>query len=289
MNGNLQKSNIEDLYKMVAKISPSLSFTIFEVGALPIEGQEEAFHGLLDFFPESQIIAFEVDKKLCSELNEKSKSGLKYFPVALGQREEECTFYETTHPMCCSLYKPNEELMRNYHNLEVAMLKATSTITTDSLDNFVCKNSIEGVDFIKIDIQGAELDVFKGGVKALNDVVFIISEVEFISLYKDQPLFGDVCKHLSKQDFMFHKFLGIAGRSIKPVLMNNNPNFASQHMWSDAVFIRDITKLSKLVPTKLLKMGILSYIYGSPDVAFLCFQKYDEQKQTNLSQEMLRL
>lgn len=289
MSGKSQESNTETLCKIISKISPSLSFTIFEVGALPLAGQEEPFYDLLDFFPESQIIAFEIDNKLCNELNEKSKSGIKYFPIALGHREEECAFYETAHPMCSSLYSPNEELMGIYNNLDVAMLKAVGTIDTISLDNFVRKNNIEGADFIKIDIQGAELDVFKGGVKTLNDVVFIVSEVEFISLYNNQPLFGDVCKYLFKQNFMFHKFIGIAGRTIKPFIMNNNPNFATQHMWSDAVFIRDITKLSKLDSTKLLKMGILSYIYDSPDVAFFCFQKYDELTNTNISQEMLSI
>ena len=279
------KAKTEALCKTISKISPSLSFTIFEIGALPIGGKAERFHQLPDFFPESQIIAFEVDKKLCSELNENSKSSIKYFPVALGQKEEECLFYETIHPMCGSLYKPNEELMRNYNYLEVAMLKSTSTINTISLDDFVRKNSIDEVDFIKIDIQGAELDVFKGGVKTLENVVFIVSEVEFIPLYINQPLFGDVCKYLTEKNFMFHKFLGLAGRTMKPIIMNKTPNFASQHMWSDAVFIRDITKLSKLTSTQLLKMGILSYIYGSPDVSYFCFQKYDEREKTNIWQE----
>ena len=51
-----------------------------------------------------------------------------------------------------------------------------------------------------------------GGVGTLTDVVAIASEVEFIPLYIDQPLFGDVCAFLAKHDFMFHKFLGLCGR-----------------------------------------------------------------------------
>ena len=66
---------------------------------------------------------------------------------------------------------------------------------------------MKSVDFIKIDIQGAELDVFKGGVDTLKDVVAIVSEVEFIPHYIDQPLFGDVCSFLTEKGFMFHKFL----------------------------------------------------------------------------------
>lgn len=283
-----QETRIKALFETIAKISPSLSFTIAEVGAVPIGGQVEPFYLLLDYFPASRIIAFEVDEKLCNELNEKSRPNITYFPVALGEREEERPFYETTHPMCCSLYKPNEDLMRNYNNLDVAMLKSTSTIATTSLDSFASQNSVDEIDFIKIDVQGAELDIFRGATKMLDNVVFVVSEVEFIPLYIDQPLFGDICTYLTEKGLMFHRFLGIAGRSLKPIVIDSDPNFASQVMWTDAIFIREISRLSDLAPEKLLKMGVLAYMYGSPDVAFLCFKKYDEEKGTNFSQEMIK-
>ena len=173
--------------------------------------------------------------------------------------------------------------------MEVAMLKSIGSIDTTSLDQFSKENNIKDVDFIKIDIQGAELDVFKGGRETLKAVVAIVSEVEFIPIYVEQPLFGDVCSFLSENEFMFHKFLGLAGRSLKPVILADDPNFAVQHMWADAVFIKDILTIPQLTPQKLLKLGLLSFIYGSPDVAFHCFRLYDEWKQTNLSQQFLEM
>jgi hypothetical protein len=127
----------------------------------------------------------------------------------LGRTEEAVTFYETNHPMCGSLYKPDDKLLAMYNNLEVAMLKSSAIVDTVSLDFFVDNNDIETVDFIKIDIQGAELDVFIGGIRTLQDVTVIVSEVEFIPLYIDQPLFGDVCKFLRTQDIHFHKFVSL--------------------------------------------------------------------------------
>ena len=93
-----------------------------------------------------------------------------------------------------------------YHNLEVAELKSVTTIETLSLDWFIKEHEIRSVDFIKIDIQGAELDVFQGGINTLKQVVAIVSEVEFIRLCLDQPLLGDVCSFLTGQGMMFHKF-----------------------------------------------------------------------------------
>lgn len=282
-------SEIEILGKLVSQYAPDLSFTMLEIGALPLDGHEEPFYGLLDIFPKSQLVAFEVDEKLCKDLNEKSKHNIKYFATALGLNNSKQTFYETVHPMCSSLYKPNEPLLSKYNALDVAMLKSSASINTTSLDSFIQDNGIPNIDFIKIDIQGAELDVFRGGVAALQNVVLIVSEVEFIPLYIDQPLFGDVCQYLSSKGMMFHKFLGFAGRTLRPIIMQNDTNFASQHMWSDAVFIKDINKLSTISSDSLLKLGILGYMYGSPDLTFHCFQEYDERENTDLHQEFTRM
>jgi FkbM family methyltransferase len=289
MNDTNFDRKLKILGQIVRETESNLSFTILEIGALPLEGEAEPFHKLLDLFPDSKVIAFEVENNLCEQLNEKANPGITYYPVALGRSEEKCTFYETNHPMCCSLYKPNEKLISMYNNMEVAMLKSVCSIDTVSLDYFMKNNNIDSVDFIKIDIQGAELDVFKGGVNTLQEVVAIVSEVEFIPHYIDQPLFGDVCSFLTEKDLMFHKFLGMAGRTLKPIIIGNNPNYPTQHMWSDAVFIKNIFEIPKLSSHKLLKLGLLSFIYGSPDVTFQCFKNYDEMNGTNIHKEFLDL
>lgn len=277
------------LGKIIRDVAGEIAFTIIEVGALPLEGSVEIFHSLLDVFPQSRIIAFEVDEDLCEKLNKEAKPGLRYYPVALGRTEETRKFYETKHSMCCSLYEPNEALIGMYNNMDVAMLKSVEEIQTVSLDAFARENDIGSVDFIKIDVQGAELDVFEGAKETLKDVTTIVSEVEFVPHYIDQPLFGDVCAFLAQRGFMFHKFLMLAGRSLKPIYVNNNANFATQHIWSDAVFIRHPFKIAELPSDKLLKMGVLTFMYGSPDVAFQCFKHYDDKHGTDIHKRMFDL
>lgn len=264
-----------------------LTFTMLEVGGVPLGGEAEPFHALLDIFPGSRVIAFELDRELCERLNAEARPGLEFFPVALGRTEETRTLYETVAPMCYSLYEPNERLLRLYQNFEVAYLKSTSQIDTVSLDAFAARHDVHSVDFVKIDVQGAELDIFEGGVNTLRDVVAMVCEVEFVEHYVGQPLFGDVCAFLKQQDIMYHKLLGAAGRALRPIVINNNPNTPSQHFWSDAVFIRDVLKVAELEPPKMLKMGVLAYLYGSPDLAYYCFQHYDQVKGTNLKVQVL--
>jgi len=276
------------LARVALEAQPQLAFTTLEIGALPLEGQTEPAHQLLDAFPGSRVLAFELDKQLCAELNRKARRGIRFYPVALGKAEEVRPLYQTRHPMCTSLYKPNEPLLERYLNLEVAMLESVASVQTVSLDRFAADNGVTDLDFIKIDVQGAELDVFSGGVTALGGVVAIVSEVEFVPLYLDQPLFGDVCCFLDGHDLMFHKLLGMAGRALKPTLVNNDPNYAVQHMWSDAMFVRDVLKLGQLAPQKLLKLAVLAHLYHSPDLMFHCLERYEEHCGAGVIQKLLR-
>ncbi|MAF84086.1 MAG: FkbM family methyltransferase [Gammaproteobacteria bacterium] len=284
----VQANVLRALIEMEPAALCSLSFSILEIGAAPLEGAIEPFYQLTDIFPESRIVSLEVDESLCIDLNRKAKDGHQFYPAALGRTEETRQFFQTTDPICSSLYRPNEELLARYYNMESVVLERVTSIDTVSLDHFVAKKMIDDVDFIKIDIQGAELEVFQGGMSTLRSVPVIVSEVEFVPQYINQPLFGDVCSFLMAQGFMFHKFLGMAGRALRPVLMHNDRNSASQHIWTDAMFIKDILRLSELPVEKLLKMGILSYLYNSPDVAYSCFHAADEKGQTDIGLKFLQ-
>lgn len=176
-----------------------------------------------------------------------------------------------------------------YSNLEVSRLKKEETIDTVSLDYFVAQNDVGPVDFIKIDIQGAELDVFQGGKKVLADTLAIVTEVEFIPLYENQPLFGDVSAHLHDQGIWFHKFLGMSGRTLKPMVMRGDPSFASQHMWTDAVFMRSPMELDRLSPVQLLKLAVLTLLYGSIDVTAHCLSEYDRRTDATSAKELFAL
>lgn len=148
MYNKVPKTKVDELGELIHEMYRPLSFTILEIGAAPSEDQPEASHQLLEIFPGSKIIAFEIDEQLCEELNKKAQPGLKFYPAALGEKEEQRKFYETVDPTCCSLYRPNEALLKYYNNMEVSMLKSETLIETISLDFFMKKNKIEVVDFI---------------------------------------------------------------------------------------------------------------------------------------------
>ena len=272
---------LENFFKIIKNFSKDLKFKVLEIGAHPYGEFKESFHILLDHFPGSEIYAFEVDKEECEKLNKSCKKGMRFFPIALGEKKETRKFYETYMPVCSSLYEPKQKFLELYNNLNVAYLKNITEIETISVDEFAKSHNLECVDFIKIDIQGAELDVFKGGIKTLEKTLMIVSEVEWVEQYINQPLFGDVSSFLKKQDFMLHKFLGYGTRSLKPIILNQNKNFGTQFIWSDALFIRNIMNVSKLSDESLIKSAVLSYIYKSPDLTYFYLTKFDEKNNSS--------
>ena len=281
------KDSLEKLAEIIIKNKINCKFTILEIGALQIENSKPQFYKLLEYFPTSEVIGFEIEKELCDQLNYEASKGIKYYPHALGEKNEKRKLYITEHPMCTSLYKPIEALPKLYQNLQFMNLKKETEIETITLDSFTEQYSIKDVDFIKIDVQGAELDIFKGGKKLLNNVLKIVCEVEFIPLYEDQPLFADVSNFLNQNNFMFNKFVGIAGRTLKPTIFNNDPNLPSQLMWSDAIFIKQIEKIQTLSNEKLLKLSLLAAVYNSLDLTFFCLSIYDKNNSTTLAKDLM--
>jgi hypothetical protein len=109
------------------------------------------------------------------------------------------------------------------------------------------------------------------------------TEVEFVPLYEDQPLFAEVDQLMRRHGFMFHRFLGIAGRAYSPIVINGDPNAAlSQMLWSDAVYVPDLNRLEFLEPDALLKLAALLHeIYGSLDLCHVVLVAYDRRCKTS--------
>ena len=286
----LQKERLKKLAELITEYQ-KLSFVIANIGCRPNEdGASEPFEIILEYFPGSEVIGFELDKELCEKLNKESQNGFKFFYQALGLKNERRRLYNTMDPFCSSLYEPNEKLLSKYQALEGMRLKNVSEIDTVSLDHFCFENKIEKIDFIKIDIQGAELDVFKGAKNILKDTLCIISEVEFVPLYIKQPLFGDFYNFLIKEDFMLIKFLGFGGRFMKPIVLNNRMfDNNSQHLWTDVFFIKSIEIIKQLEDQKILKLSFFAFLYNNLDIAFFFLSEYDLRHNVNLKKRFLSI
>lgn len=110
-----------------------------------------------------RVIAFEPspreNKRLSLHVRLNHCRNVKVEPLALGNQECEASFFivNNGNSGCNSLRPP-------------AVSEPTSrvTVSTSSLDAYLKRQGIDHVDFIKIDAEGGELEIFKGAESLLN-------------------------------------------------------------------------------------------------------------------------
>jgi hypothetical protein len=131
---------------------------------------------------------------------------------------------------------------------------------------------IDDIDLLKIDVQGAELSVFRHGRRALQNAVMIQTEVSFIPLYENQPSFADVDQELRAQGFVPHAMPALRKGMIAPLVVKHDPFVAfNQLLEADVVYVRDLLRLADLPVPKLAALALLAHgCYGSFDISARC-------------------
>jgi FkbM family methyltransferase len=252
---------------------------VIDVGAMDLGG--EIYDPLVKAGIAS-VLGFECVQAECDKLNAMASESRAYLPYAIGDGTVRA-FHECNFPMTSSLLEPNSGLLDRFQNLEnLTQVVKKHTFATKRLDDIA---EITGVDFLKLDVQGAELDVMNGGDRVLAEALVVHTEVEFVEMYKGQPLFAEVDQRLRRSGFVFHKFAGVAGRTFKPLILNNDVNQClSQMLWADAVYVKDFMALDRLPAEKLLRLAaILHMVYGSFDLAMQALLAYDRQHSSALA------
>jgi FkbM family methyltransferase len=69
------------------------------------------------------------------------------------------------------------------------------------LDIYVSRNNLPQPDMLKLDVQGAELDVLRGAQSILSHTKYVIAEVALHRWNKDAPMIEEVVSYMSERDF----------------------------------------------------------------------------------------
>lgn len=271
-----------------ANLAPFRSLTgadvrvkIVDIGANPLTDGAAPYERLL-LAGDADIIGFEPNPEALAKLNERKGPNETYLPHAIGDGKRH-TLSFCQAPGMTSLLTPNRQVLELFHGFpDWGKVIGTEEVDTRRLDDIV---ETDGIDMVKIDIQGGELMALSHGRKRLKTTLVIQTEVEFLPMYEDQPLFSDVDIFLRKQGFMLHRFYPLVSRVMQPLLIDNNIyEGLSQAFWADAIFMRDITRLDLLSDQQLLKMSaILHDCYGSIDVVLHLLSEHDRRTNGRLA------
>jgi FkbM family methyltransferase len=254
---------------------------IVDVGANPLAGIKGPYQTLIDANLAS-LVGFEPDPTVFDELQAIKGPRQTYLPLAVGDGKRH-QFRLCQMSGMNSLLAPNFDLLNLVHRHGAwAQVMSVVDVDTSRLDDIA---EIEAMDYLKIDIQGAEMLVFENATEKLKDCLVVHTEAMFVPMYVGQPLFSEQELFLRKLGLQVHKFFEMQGHVLKPLLVNGDSHAPlSQVFWADVIFIKDITRLDRLRPEQLLKLAIILHeVYGSFDVAHLMLDAYDRAAGTALA------
>jgi len=245
-----------------------LLFNVVVVGSRKLGEQNDVSQSLTQTLaPNLAIYGFEADPEACTAINAEIESKRatgeinwyeEHFPIPLADASRETNLYVTRDLACCSLYEPNLEYARWFKVLpEVMTLDLVLPINVFRLDDFCTDKGLTFIDYLVVDVQGADLLVLKGAAKILPSVLAIKTEVNFANLYHHQPLFADVDIFLRQVGFTLFdlscNYIPRHLQSTPPVYSKRFSKFAfenetvrcGQLLWGDAIYFRDLLSIGE--------------------------------------------
>jgi FkbM family methyltransferase len=147
-----------------------------------------------EVFPAAEFVMFDANADNEPHL---AATGRRYVITALSSEDAAAKALflpQTGDSTGTSLYIENTSHYAK-ENLQVR------TVPTMRLDTIVAKQGLPRPDLVKLDVQGAELDVMKGATDALSNCGAMVLETSFVTYNKSAPLIADVIAALDRNEW----------------------------------------------------------------------------------------
>ena len=121
--------------------------------------------------PEGRIIAFEPDatnsSRISTQITINSLSWVEMEQAAVAEQEGELRF------------STGKDMENHIVRADTSEDAETVTVRATTLDNHARREDIESIDFLKIDVEGAELFILQGAERLLRDRAIRVIQLEF--------------------------------------------------------------------------------------------------------------
>jgi FkbM family methyltransferase len=215
-----------DAYAVQGRIITNERPVIFDVGA----SEGSVVKKYKSIYPAATIHAFEPQPDSFHILKQTTSAmeGVHYTNAALSNTLGKMPFYRTNSYASSSLLPAvkSGSFVDNHTGLAEKY-----DVDLDTLDNYVSTHSIAYVDILKMDVQGNELNILKGGEGLLKRgaIGLVYSEVWFTKAYEQQPFYEDIAMYL--REFGYLPF-GLYN-------MHWDLKLKGKNLWADAIFIKN--------------------------------------------------
>jgi len=214
------------------------------------------------FAPLLDYVAVEPDSRSRATLmhsKDDSFASKHVITQALWSTPQLLTLHLCRKPLASSVYPPNTEFLRQFPDADRFDVVGHTELTATTVD-LVAKLIGHTFDALKLDVQGAELEVLRGASSSLRDALFVEAEVEFVPLYINQPLFSDITGELASHGLIFNEFLS---------LYRWHPHHldgTGQLVFADALYARDPEEVAGADASLIRRYAALAVMYSRGDL-----------------------
>jgi FkbM family methyltransferase len=249
---------------------------IFDVGARWGLNQEWAVFG-----DQMRVYCFEPDEEECARLAANAPPHVTYIPTALGRISGDAILYVSKLADSTSLYKTRMEYFGRLVNRDNGIVVAEHRVAVKALDDAMAAHGVPHVDFIKVDAEGAELDILQGGERAVRSsrLLGLLSEIRLHQEINGSPPFASFDAFVRERGFrLFNIHVTRQSRAVLPYPQLHDYRTPSGERFfaytahgqvqdGDALYFRDLFNARDAPPLSILKLCALMEIYCLNDCA----------------------
>ena len=259
-------NNISDFSNKISSLIKNEKLIALDVGAQGGFNSDNFFSKKYHFFFEGILVdPINTDSEKLKEKNQIINKGL------WSNKKKKKLFVLDNRPGSSSMYPPEKDNFdlhnikdKDYSNYTITQ---EHEVECDTLDNLLQEMNIKNLDYLKIDTQGAELEILKG--MSNYRPLLIRLEAHIFSMYKGVPSWHELLNYLYRMNYVLIDWKGIGSHNSRiPAEM-------------DMIFIPNFTNNEgkKLILNSKSKFLSLMLIFGQLNLLKIIMRKFNVQNQ----------